>query len=84
MVVYKCDLCGKTRDCVQKLIEQKEYDFCIRCWASLVKKLSGKGRRLGQAEITLLPVRPSNHECIEGEPTPGDSSETLDGSKKPN
>ena len=84
MVVYKCDLCGKIRDCVQKFIEQKEYDFCIRCWASLAKKLSGKGRRLGQAEITLLPVRPSNHECIEGEPTFGGPPEILGGSKKPN
>ena len=84
MVVYKCDLCGNIRDCVQKLIEQKEYDFCIRCCASLVKKLSGKGRRLGQAGITLVPARLSKHECIEEEPTPGDSLEIFGGSKKPN
>jgi hypothetical protein len=83
VVVYRCDLCGKIRDCVQKIIEQKEYDLCRRCWASLVNKLSGKGRRLGQAEITLMPARSSRHECIDGEPDE-DTREIFCGLKKPN
>jgi len=84
MVVYQCDLCGRTRNCLPKLIEQKEYDMCFRCWSALKKKLRGKGRRLGQAEITLLALQPSNHEHIEDEPRPGDSPKVSDGFKKPN
>jgi hypothetical protein len=83
MVVYQCDLCGKMRDCVQKIIEQKEYDFCFRCWSSLAKKLCGKGRRLGQAEVTLIPSQTSKHNCIEEEPTPEESPEIFGGLKKP-
>jgi len=80
MAVYRCDLCGKIRRCAQKVIEQKEYDFCFRCWRSL----SGKGRRLGTAEITLLPARRSNHECIEAESAPEDASGIFGGLKKLN
>jgi hypothetical protein len=84
MVVYQCDLCGKIRDCVQGVIDHKEYDFCFRRWSSLAKKLSGKGRCLVQAEITLLPPRPSDHKCIEEEPIPGDPPGIFGRSKKPN
>ena len=27
-----CDLCGKTKDRLQKEIEGKEYDICSECW----------------------------------------------------
>ncbi len=26
-----CDLCGKTKDCLQKEIEGKEHDICSEC-----------------------------------------------------
>ena len=65
-------------------MEQKEYDFRFQCWAALVKKLSRKGRRLGEAEITLLPARPSSHECIVEGSVPDASPGTLSRLKKPN
>jgi hypothetical protein len=83
MVVYQCDFCGKTRDCIQKVMEHKEYDFCYRCWRSLAKRLRGKGRPLGQAEITLLAPQLSKREDVEEEPIPGESLE-IGVRKKPN
>ena len=81
MVVYQCDLCGRIRDCVHKIIEQKEYDLCFRCWTSLLKKLAGKGRALGNVELTLLPASASKHACVEEE-VPHD--DLFARSKKPN
>jgi len=42
--MMRCDLCGTTAKCVQKVIEGKEFDICERCWHPLEEKLSGKGR----------------------------------------
>src|SRR5260370_30882512 len=39
-----CDLCGETKDCLQKEIEGKEYDICSECWNPFAQKLRGKGR----------------------------------------
>ena len=39
-----CDLCGETRECLQKNIEGQVYDICSQCWNSLARKLRGKGR----------------------------------------
>ncbi len=42
MIIYKCDLCGQIRECVQKKIEGKYYDICFECWNPLEEKLRGK------------------------------------------
>ena len=41
-----CDLCGKTRGCLQKEIDGKEYDICSECWNLLAHKLREKAGRL--------------------------------------
>ena len=66
-----CDLCGKPKDCLPRIIEGKEYDICFDCWNPLAQKLAGKGREKGR-EIVLLP--PPNKELEEEppEPLPGD------------
>ncbi len=46
--MISCDLCGETKDCLQKEIEAKEYDICSECWSLLAQRLMGKaGRRIG-------------------------------------
>jgi hypothetical protein len=44
VIVYKCDLCGELRECLQKEIDGREYDVCGECWSPLEQKLHGKGR----------------------------------------
>jgi hypothetical protein len=39
-----CDLCGRSKACLPRQIEDKEYDICSACWNPLAKKLKGKGR----------------------------------------
>jgi len=36
-----------TAKCLQKEIEDLEFDICETCWKSLSEKLSGKGRLKG-------------------------------------
>jgi hypothetical protein len=55
MVVYKCDLCGQVKECLQKEIDHKEYDICRECWNELHAKLQGKGRVKDTKDIVLLP-----------------------------
>ena len=50
-----CDLCGQSKECLQKEIDGKEYDLCSNCWNPLAKKLEGKGRVNRSREIVLLP-----------------------------
>jgi len=50
-----CDLCGQTKECLQKEIDRKEYDICFDCWNPLAEKLKGKGRGQKSREIVLLP-----------------------------
>jgi len=45
--MMRCDLCGMTAKCLQKEIEDLEFDICETCWKSLSEKLSGKGRLKG-------------------------------------
>jgi hypothetical protein len=52
-----CDLCGQTKDCLQKEIDGKEYDICFDCWTSLAARLKGKGRHKLR-ETVFLPPRP--------------------------
>jgi hypothetical protein len=54
--VHKCDLCNEVRDCVPKVIGDKEYDVCVECWKALKKKLKGKGKEIRIVEpLVLLP-----------------------------
>lgn len=39
-----CDLCGETKDCLQKEIEGKEYDICAECWKPIAYILVGQGK----------------------------------------
>lgn len=71
MVVYKCDLCGQVRDCLQKEIDHKEYDICRECWSELQAKLKGKGRAKESREIVSLPP-PREPDEPEDEQTPGE------------
>ena len=48
--VIMCDLCGEERKCVPRQIEDREFDICEVCWRPLAEKLSGKGRRMYEAE----------------------------------
>jgi ribosome-binding protein aMBF1 (putative translation factor) len=52
-----CDLCGETKNCLQKEIEGKEYDICSECWTPLAQRLKGKGRPKSR-ETVLLPPTP--------------------------
>ena len=58
MIVYRCDLCGETRDCRQREIENTEYDICEECWAGLMTRLQGKGRSRKTRETVTLPMVP--------------------------
>jgi hypothetical protein len=50
-----CDLCGESKDCLQKEIDSREYDICADCWRPLVEKLKGKGRVKKNRETVFLP-----------------------------
>jgi len=50
-----CDLCGQPKECLQKVIEAKEYDICAECWNPLAEKLRGKGRTKKIRETVFLP-----------------------------
>ena len=50
-----CDVCGQTKECSKRQIEDKEYDICSDCWNPLAAKLKGKGRAKKEREMVLLP-----------------------------
>ncbi len=54
-----CDLCGKTKSCLQKEIEGMDYDICSECWKPLADKLKGKGRSKNLETVFLPPPRPA-------------------------
>ena len=58
MIVYRCDLCGEVRDCVQHQIDNTEYDMCAECWTSFMARLEGKGRARKTRETVTLPPLP--------------------------
>ena len=64
-----CDLCGETKDCLQKEIEGKEYDICSECWNPFAQKLKGKGR-VNNRETVFLPAPRINKEREDEEPGP--------------
>jgi len=66
-----CDLCGQSRECLQKAIEGKEYDICAECWQPLAEKLKGKGRTKRENETVFLPPLPKEPKRREPEPPGG-------------
>jgi len=52
--MMRCDLCGTTARCIQKVIEDREFDVCEDCWHPLEEKLSGKGRAKILEELDAL------------------------------
>jgi len=83
MVVYKCDLCGQVKECLQKEIDHKEYDICRECWSELQAKLQGKGRVKEPREIVLLPP-PREPDEPEEKPEPGEPPIIRGSSDRPN
>jgi hypothetical protein len=69
MIVYKCDLCSQVKECLQKEIDNKEYDICRECWSELQTKLQGKGRAKESREI-ILPLPPKEPDKREENPAP--------------
>jgi hypothetical protein len=45
-----CDLCGESKECLQKEIDGAEYDICADCWHPLADKPERKAvaRRIGR------------------------------------
>jgi hypothetical protein len=64
------DLCGQTRECLQKEIEGKEYDICSECWNPFAQKLKGKGRK--KHETVFLPPPRTEEQEDEPKPLPGE------------
>ena len=65
-----CDLCGESKECLQKEIDDKEYDICVECWNALAEKLKGKGRERKCREIVFLPPPTVIREREDEEPKP--------------
>ena len=76
-----CDLCGKTKDCLRKEIDDKEYDICCECWNALAEKLKGKGRFRMRETVILPPPREIKPE-EEPEP-PGEPPKIWGSNNKP-
>jgi hypothetical protein len=49
-----CDLCGQSKECLQKEIDGKEYDICSECWNPLAEKLKNNGRSSPEVEPESL------------------------------
>jgi ribosome-binding protein aMBF1 (putative translation factor) len=79
-----CDLCGKTKHCLQKEIEGKEYDICSACWNPLAQKLKGKGRAKSRETVFLPPPRTfRQREDDEPEPLPGEPPKIFGAADRP-
>jgi hypothetical protein len=66
-----CDLCGQSKECLQKEIDGKEYDICSECWNPLEAKLKGKGRMKKERETVFLPAPNRQPEPEEPKPEAG-------------
>jgi hypothetical protein len=58
------------RDCVPKVIGDKEYEICLACWKVLEEKLKGKGKEIRIAEPVILLPDPRESRQREGEEPP--------------
>jgi hypothetical protein len=84
MIVYRCDLCGETKECLLKEIDGKEYDICAVCWNPLAEELSGKGRVKKSRETVLLPPPRVKEKEDEPKPMPGEPPKIWCGQERPN
>lgn len=73
-----CDLCGASKQCLQKEIDGKEYDFCPECWHALMAKLEGKGTEKRDREMVLLPPLPLERQSQAPNPVPGEPPKIWD------
>jgi len=79
-----CDLCGAVKDCLQKEIEDKEYEICSECWNPLAQKLRGKGRVRNRETVFLPPPRlVMERENEEPEALPGEPPKIWGAMEKP-
>jgi ribosome-binding protein aMBF1 (putative translation factor) len=81
MALITCDLCGESKDCLQKKIEAKEYDICSDCWKPLEQKLRDKGRV--KKEMVFLPP-PKKKEREQEKPEPGEPPKIWGATDRPN
>ena len=58
MIIYKCDFCGKNKQCEHVEFEGRTYDICKSCHADLKKRLRGKGRYKEPSIIPYVPYVP--------------------------
>jgi len=73
LLMIICDLCGRTKICLQKEIEGKEYDICSECWTPFSERLKGKGRLKNRETVFLPPPRQvKEREDEEPKPLPGE------------
>ena len=79
--MHKCDLCNEVRDCVPKVIGDKEYDICPECWKALEEKLKGKGIRIVKPVILLPDPRESKQRKDEEPQFPGEPPIIWSGSE---
>jgi len=78
-----CDLCGQTKECLQKQIEGKEYDICSECWNPLAEKLKGKGRMKKEREMVFLPSVTPEPKREEPKQVPGEPPKIWGGVGRP-
>ena len=51
--VIICDLCGEAKDCLQKEIEDKEYDICFRMLEPVRTKAEGEKQSEGSGNCVF-------------------------------
>lgn len=79
-----CDLCGEAKDCLQKVIEGKEYDICSECWNPFAQKLKGKGRVVNRETVFLPPPRATKErEDEDTNPLPGEPPKIWGAMERP-
>ncbi len=66
-----CDLCGQSKECLQKEIDGRVYDICADCWNPVAEKLKGKGRvKKQERPAVFLPPLTKEPEPPEANPHP--------------
>jgi ribosome-binding protein aMBF1 (putative translation factor) len=80
-----CDLCGEAKECLQRVIDGKEFDICADCWRPLEEKLKGKGRAKKTREIVFLPpLTVLERELQDPKPMPGQPPKIFGGAERAN
>jgi hypothetical protein len=69
-IMILCDLCGRSKECLQKEIDGREYDICAECWNPLAEKLKGKGRGRTKRERETVVIPPLTKEPEPPAPQP--------------